>query len=230
MQLPDIPAVETAIVEMTNAFRAKNTLAEVRPEPRLAAAARAYAAYLAKSGQFSHSADGREAGDRIASAGYTWCTVAENLALHLDSRGFESRDLAKKSVEGWINSPSHRENMLTPYVTDIGVGVVQAPGKDPKYISVQLFARPRAMEYAFQISNTSKSSVAYAFGGERHEISPHMSVTHTACTPDALAFERIGTPAVTARYDAIDGMVYTIKGDTARGLTIEAGQREALGP
>jgi hypothetical protein len=223
--LPDIPTVEIAIVEMTNAFRIENKLGDVKPNAALAAAARAYAAYLAKSGTLSHTADGREAGDRVKSAGYAWCQVGENLALHLDSRGFDSRALAKKSVEGWINSPHHRENMLAPHVTEIGVGVARAPDKDPKFISVQLFARPRSLEYEFQISNTSKESVTYSFGGETHEVKPSFAVTHTACSPSKLSFERMGAGAraktLSMRYEAAGGLVYTLKADNATGVRVE---------
>ena len=37
--LPDLPAAEAAIIDMTNAFRAQNKLAPVRQNPQLAAAA-----------------------------------------------------------------------------------------------------------------------------------------------------------------------------------------------
>ena len=49
---------------------------------------------------------------RAEAQGYRYCTVAENLALNLDSRGFETRQLARKAVEGWKASPGHRANML----------------------------------------------------------------------------------------------------------------------
>jgi len=226
MPLPDIPAVETAVIEMTNAYRRQNKLGAVRANSTLARAARAYAAYLARSGAFSHTADGREVGDRISAAGYAWCTVGENLAMHLDSRGFESRDLAKKSVEGWINSPSHKANMLAPYVTEIGVGVVQAPDRDPKFISVQLFARPRSLEYTFQIANASSARVGYAFGGEDHEIAPRMAVTHTACQPGDITFEKVGTRKISSRFEASDKTVYTLSGDSMQGLTVVLSARE----
>jgi hypothetical protein len=224
--LPDTPAVEIAIVEMTNTFRKQQRLDAVRPNVGLTAAARAYAAYLAKSGQFSHTADGREAGDRISAVGYAWCQMGENLALHMDSRGFEARALAEKSVQGWINSPGHRANMLTPYVTETGVGVARAPGsKDPKYISVQLFARPKSLEYEFQISNTSAEAVSYSFGGETHEVMPSFAVTHTSCMPSEVAFEKVGTgaraKALSMHYKASDGLVYVLKPDQASGLKVE---------
>ena len=230
--LPDIHSVEIAIIEMTNAFRADNKLAPVKPNAALAAAAKSYAAFLAKSGLFSHTADGRESGERVTSVGYAWCQVAENLALAADSLGFESRALAKKAVEGWINSPGHRENMLGPHVTEIGVGVARAPDKDPKFISVELFARPKSLEYEFQISNASPESVSYSFGGESFEVKPHFAVTHTACNPSELTFDKMGAGARTRtlamRYEAADGLVYTLMPDKASGLRIEIARMQKV--
>ncbi len=219
--LTDIATVETEIVQMTNDFRGKHKLGDVRPNAELASAARAYAAYLAKSGAFSHTADGREAGDRVTSAGYEWCQVGENLALNADSGGFAALDLARKAVEGWINSPGHRANMLAPYATEIGVGVAKAPDKDPKFISVQLFARPKSLAYEFQISNSSREAVSYSFGGEEHEVRPSYAVTHTACAPSPLAFDKVGDKAVAIRYQATGGVVYDLKADRKAGLKVE---------
>jgi len=221
---PDIPAAEIAIVEMTNAFRAENKLADVRPNGQLQAAARAFAAFLAKSGEFSHTADGHQPGDRVTGAGYQWCQVGENLALLIEV-SLRLRLLQFVLVEGWINSPAHRENMLAPHVTEIGVAIAKAADKDPKYISVEVFARPRSLQYEFQISNTSTESVSYSFGGETHEVAPSFAVTHTACSPGTLSFDRIGrgsrARSISARYEASDGLVYTLKSDQASGLKVE---------
>lgn len=226
--LPDLPAVEAAVIEMTNAFRVRQKLQDVQPNAQLTQAARAYAAYLAKSNAFSHTADGREAGDRVTSIGYQWCQVGENLALNLDSRGFASRDLAKKSIEGWINSPGHRETMLAPYATEIGVGVARAQDKDPKFISVQLFARPKSMQYEFQISNSSKETVTYSFNGETHQVAPSFAITHTACNPSPLTFDKAGSKPVQARFEASDGVVYTLKPDKAKGLKVDVTAKQKI--
>ena len=47
--LPDMPAAEIQIVEMTNRVRASEKLGAVAPNAQLSAAARAFAAYLANS-------------------------------------------------------------------------------------------------------------------------------------------------------------------------------------
>ena len=229
---PDIPAVEIQIVEMTNRVRAQEMLTAVMPNAQLAAAAQAYAQFLAKSGTFSHTADGHEAGERITDAGYQWCQIGENLALTQSSNGFATRDLATKAVEGWLNSPGHRHNMVLPNVTEIGIGIARAPDKDPKYLIVQLFGRPKSLTYEFQISNASKATISYSFGGETHEVKPSFAVTHTACAPSALTFEKAGAGAgaksLAARYEAADGVVYVVKSSKAGGITIEIARKQKV--
>lgn len=223
--LPDVPQVEIAIVELTNAFRREMRLGEVRIDPTLSKAARSYAEFLARTGSFSHTADGREPAARAEAAGYQFCQIAENLALNLDSRGFESRALAGLAMEGWKNSAGHRKNLLAPYVVEIGVGVVRAPASDPKFISVQLFGRPKSLTYHFKIANVSSSTVGYAFDGETHELKPRYSVTHSACLPSELTFS--APPAVRrdsalqGRYIARDGQVYTLRSGPAGALALE---------
>lgn len=125
--LPDLPQTEVAIVALTNALRKASALQEVKPNPALTAAARAFAAYLAKTGKFAHEADGRKPEDRAQAQGYQYCLVAENLAWNLNSRGFESAQLAREVVDGWKASPGHRENLLLQGATEIGVAVVRVP-------------------------------------------------------------------------------------------------------
>lgn len=228
MPLPDIPAVEQAVIEMTNSFRAQNRLGQVTANPALTKAARAYAAYLAKTKAFSHTADNRDVGTRANASGYEWCSIGENLAMNLDSRGFETRALARQTVEGWINSPGHKENLLGPHYTEIGVGVVKAPDENPKYITVQVFGRPQSEKFTFQIANSSGVRVSYTFSGETHDLSPSMSVTHTACTPGALAFVKAGTKKVAATFEAADQTIYTLKGDAKAGLKVELSKRATL--
>ncbi len=222
---PDIPAVELQIVEMTNAFRADNKLEALAPNAQLTKAARTYAAYLARNGAFSHTADGHDVAHRVEAAGYHYCQVAENLALDLDSRGFTTHALASAAIEGWKNSPAHRKNLLAADMTETGVGVVRAPGNDPKYISVQLFARPLSLQYQFVVRNLTVYTVRYDFGGERHEIMPGMAITHAACTPGSIAFSPSSgndkTPQTRSTYQAADGQIYLLRPDSVGGYKVE---------
>ena len=193
--LPDLPQTEIAIVEMTNAFRKDSKLGALKPNPALTAAARAFAKYLGETGRFGHEADGRHPAQRAEAQGYRYCTVAENLALNLDSRGFETKKLAREAVEGWKGSPGHRANMLQPHVTEIGVGVVRAPDPNPKFISVQLFGRPEALRVEFSIVNRAGAPVRYSLGEEMLTLPARTIATYTRCDPDKLTFERAGTAA-----------------------------------
>lgn len=221
--LPDLPAAEAAIIEMTNAFRAQNRLAPVKQNPQLAAAARAYAKKLTGYQGLSHTADGTTPAERIKGAGYRYCQVGENLASILDTRGFTADDYARRAVTGWENSPGHRKNMLLPFVTETGVAVMRASPSEPKYIAVQLFARPEATKYSFKVRNEAPTAVAYQFNGEANTVSPREIITHTACLPGMIVFENTPKANAEARYETRGGQVYSVK-STAAGVTVEVGE------
>ena len=79
MPTPDLPKVEAAIVQLTNVFRKEQGLAAVQPNPVLRKAAEDFARYLARTNTFSHTADGRQPGERAKAGGYDFCIVSENL-------------------------------------------------------------------------------------------------------------------------------------------------------
>lgn len=211
---PDLNLVATAIVERTNAFRRSEGLGVLSRNATLDQAAKRFAEYLAKSGKFAHEADGRQPADRAKEAGYWYCTIAENLALNLDSRGFSVTKLADEAVDGWKASPGHRKNMLLPHVIEIGVGIARAPGADPKFLSVQLFGRPRRLAYEFRIQNASRETVTYTFGGQKHQLEPRVTVTHSACDPGKVHFfagSWLGGARLDAQYDAADKAKFVLR-------------------
>jgi Cysteine-rich secretory protein family len=215
MAVPDMPQTEAAIIEMTNAFRAENRLAAVKPNGTLAKAAKAFAEYLAQTGKFAHEADGRRPVQRTQAAGYKHCIVAENLAMNQDSRGFETRGLARQAVEGWKGSPPHRAAMLNPHVTEIGVGIARAADSAPKFLSVQLFGRPQSLQYSFRIENKAGAPISYTLNGKPQNVATNTAVEHTECVPNTLAIPSLGRT-----YTASDGTVLVIK-LVSDGITVE---------
>jgi hypothetical protein len=222
---PDLPQVERAIIEFTNQFRRQSDLGELRRNRTLDQAARAFAQYLARTGKFSHTADGRRPADRTLAVGYRHCRVSENLALNIDSRGFRARTLATGAVEGWKKSPPHRKAMLDPHVIEIGVGVARA-ADEHRYLSVQLFGRPRELQYRFTIRNTSQRRIRYAHGSERHVLSARTEVQHTACNPAILSLEGV-RQAKTAKspskaaFQTRDGDTFVIRMRAGGELIVE---------
>ena len=216
--------VEEDILDKTNAFRAEHGRGAVQENPVLAEDARAFAAYLARTGAFDHAADGRSPGQRAEAAGYDYCEVAENLAYAEDGAGFRGRDLTSDLMQGWEASPGHRRNLLDPDVVEIGVGVARAPGRMPRYIAVQEFGRPAAMRYAFEVTNRTGLAVSYAFEGRTWRIEPGMTITHRPCKPGDLVLP--GHPGGTA-YTVRPGEVYVLERRSGAGLVVEIMRRGA---
>jgi uncharacterized protein YkwD len=115
---PDLSRVGEGIIERTNAFRAEQGRGKVRSDPELSAAARYFADYMARTGRYSHTADGNQPSARAEKHGYDYCLVSENIAYQYKSAGFEAEQLAEAFTQGWVDSPGHRKNMLDPDVTD----------------------------------------------------------------------------------------------------------------
>ena len=204
---PDLPETEAAIVALTNTFRAENHLGAVTSNPALQAAARQFAAYLARTSTFDHTADGRQPSDRVKTAGYRACIVAENLALQQSSSGFEARVLAGRAVEGWKNSPPHRANMLQPEVTETGIGIAFSKDAVPKFLSVQVFGRPDSLKVEFKIENQAGIAVGYMLDGATRQVSHRAVITHTACAPQPITF---ATGAVTTAFATRNGAAFLI--------------------
>jgi hypothetical protein len=221
---PDIPKVEAAIVAQTNEFRATGKLQAVNVSPALTTAARAFAKFLAAAPIFSHEADGRRPVDRIKAAGYEPCATSENLAWRSDPRGFETLALATQLVDGWKASPGHRKNLLMGHATQTGVAVVKA-SREQKYFAVQLFARPAALSYTFEVVNTAGRAVTYAIGGRESRIEPRIVRQHTECEPVDLTFEiksgGLLAKGATARFEAKGGQVYRLTAGKGGEIAVE---------
>src|SRR5438128_856532 len=101
---PSPAEVEKSIVASTNQFRSRNLRDPVRVNDRLTRTARDYAAYLARTDQFSHTADGREPWDRAREHGYDYCTILENIAYQFSSAGFGVRELGNAFMSSWEHS------------------------------------------------------------------------------------------------------------------------------
>lgn len=125
------------IVSLTNSFRQQNGLAPLALNSRLSNAAQTHTQNMAFQDFVSHTGvDGASVAQRVSATGYKWSLVAENVAA-----GYQT---AADVVQGWINSPGHRSNLLNPTVTEIGVGyyfLATDPGTETwNYYWTQVFA------------------------------------------------------------------------------------------
>lgn len=103
------------VIALTNAERAAAGLRPLVVDQRLTAAAQAHSADMVTRGFYSHtSPDGSEPWDRARAAGATHRGIGENIACGQRSPA--------EVVQGWMNSPGHRANILKPDFTHIGIG------------------------------------------------------------------------------------------------------------
>lgn len=103
------------VLALTNAERRRAGLAPLSDDPFLTRAAQAHSDDMVARAFYSHTApDGSRPWDRAAAAGSGHRAVGENIACGQRS--------AAEVVEGWMNSPGHRANILKPDFTHLGVG------------------------------------------------------------------------------------------------------------
>ena len=150
--------------------------------------AQEFANYMAENDRYGHYADGRNPSERAKAHGYEYAIVLENIAYAYDSRGFEAPGLAEKFVQGWIESPEHRENLVDPDVTQIGVGVAES-SQTHYYYGVQMFGRPASLAVEFTIFNASRTPVPYELEGRKFVIEPRYARTHRSGRPPELTIQ-----------------------------------------
>lgn len=128
-----LPAV---VVDLTNDERNDYATTPLRRNSTLDAAASAKASHMANQGYFSHYApDGTSPWHFFEEFNYVYAHAGENLAIHFTD--------SSEVVEAWMDSPSHKENIVNQDYTEIGVGTANGTfdGHETIFV-VQLFGAP----------------------------------------------------------------------------------------
>ncbi len=136
------PTVADRLLVRTNAARQGMQLPPLKADPKLTAAARQLAEFMARTGAFSHQADGRTPDQRVSAQGYRWTYVSENIAFQSSLNRSSADQAAQAFLTQWWNSPGHRVNMLSRQVTHTGIATAVAPSG--AMYAVQVFAAPAA--------------------------------------------------------------------------------------
>src|SRR5690606_15257530 len=137
----------------------------------LAKTAAEFARYMARTDKYGHRADDRSPSERATAQGYQYCLVSENIAYQFQTQGFQTAKLVEGFVDGWKDSPGHRENMLEPAVTQTGVAVAQSETTGVFY-AVQMFGRPQSAKIGFRLANPTEVSLEYQLGGQKFSLPP----------------------------------------------------------
>ncbi|MBI2443292.1 MAG: CvpA family protein [Candidatus Levybacteria bacterium] len=110
------PASEQEMLAGVNRERKRHGLAPVVMDPVLRTIARSYAKTMLQEGFFSHfDRQGNSPFDRMDKAGISYLSAGENLALAPNTQ---------LAMQGLMNSPGHRANILSPNFGHVGIGVM----------------------------------------------------------------------------------------------------------
>lgn len=141
----DAAQVSQKVLTLVNAARAKarkcgRTQFDAAPPLALSAglnrAALIHSQDMANKNFFEHiGSDGSKVGERATRVGYTWRTAGENIAI-----GAETPEAV---VQGWLNSPGHCANLMSPAFTEMGIAFVVDRKSEAGIYWTQVFATPR---------------------------------------------------------------------------------------
>jgi hypothetical protein len=127
------------IIDLSNAARVDNGLPAFNYNSKLASAAQAKAEHMKANQYFEHIApDGTTGWYFMEQNGYAYSSAGENLAA--------TNEGSNAVVDGWLNSPGHRANLLSNEYLEVGYGIVY-PDKFENYSGiyfvVALYAVPK---------------------------------------------------------------------------------------
>ena len=123
------------VLELTNIERNSRGIGAVQRDATLEAQADRYACEMIFYDFFGHEneATGSTLQDRAEQFGYDYFKIGENLAA--------GHRTPEEVVQAWMDSPGHRENLLDPEFTELGVGL--SSGGEYGTYWVQEFGWPR---------------------------------------------------------------------------------------
>ncbi len=154
-------------VDEINKMRTKSNAPPLRLNTTLMKAAKMRADVIKKHQNFSHQDpyEGIELGTVLPKLQYTFKYATENIGMGGLS--------ASNFVEGFMNSTSHRTNLLDPTLTDTGAAIVDGPYKQ-YYVNyaVQLFAIPGGTEEYLGYKDTEKQLYEAEFAAVNANLHP----------------------------------------------------------
>jgi len=113
----DVDVLADQVLQLVNLERAEAGVAPVVRSQPLSKLAGDYACRMIEGGFFGHTdpASGYGPGERAVAGKYVFWHVGENLAA--------GQPTAADVMRVWMESPSHRENILDPRWMDVGIAV-----------------------------------------------------------------------------------------------------------
>ncbi|WP_082232452.1 CAP domain-containing protein [Halobacillus massiliensis] len=126
---------EKEVVELVNEERAKEGLEPLKMYERLSDLARMKSQDMADESYFDHTSPTYGSPfEMMDQYDFKYWSAGENIAA--------GQRTPEQVMDGWMNSPGHRENIMKEEFTHIGVGYVEGEGSYGTYWT-QMFMTPR---------------------------------------------------------------------------------------
>lgn len=142
----DVERIEYLVHKYTNQERQNHDLSQLAFDPEISQIARGHSFDMAERKYFAHETpEGLTPSDRAAENGYScqkivglliYSGIAENIfqghlfdsyyTINGEITSYEwnsEEEIAKTTVDGWMKSPGHRENILTEIFDREGIGI-----------------------------------------------------------------------------------------------------------
>lgn len=124
-----VSSTASEVVRLTNQVRTQYRLKPLRFNCQLYSVAQNHTLDMVRRGKISHQgSNGSTMIMRVEKAGYRYSALGENVA--------QGQKTPSEVVRSWMKSPGHRQNILNPNFTEIGVGY-------SKNYWTQVFAKSR---------------------------------------------------------------------------------------
>lgn len=194
-KIPSLANIQSAfLVDLANEDRAELGLKELAINDKLVSAAALKASDMADKSYFAHvSPEGKTPWYWIQQAGYSYIYAGENLAVNFD----ESQDVQN----AWMNSPTHKANIINNRYTEIGISTAEGMYKGKKTMFVvQMFGSPKKSVVLQELEDTLTTKVAEASEAtpvalaETKPSTPKGQVVEVVETPEPIAETQTATP------------------------------------
>jgi len=162
------PISKDIVINLTNKERNQNDLGNLTNNPQLDQIALSRARDIIEKQYFSHtSPDGTPFYKWIDDSGYNYIYAGENLAINFTE--------VEKMITAWMESPTHKDNILSTNYTEIGIGIATGSyEKKTTIVVAQIFGRPfiSLINYDRYLQNNNEKFGFLIKGAEKTTITP----------------------------------------------------------
>ncbi|HHX18255.1 MAG TPA: SafA/ExsA family spore coat assembly protein [Clostridium sp.] len=131
--IDDIKALENEVIRLVNSERAKKGLPALKANWQVSRVARYKSQDMIDKNYFSHTSPTYGSPFRMLETfGVSFSAAGENIAM--------GQRTPSEVMNAWMGSPGHRNNILSPSYTEIGVGLAKSGNR--RYYWTQMFIKP----------------------------------------------------------------------------------------